>query len=290
MVMTRIEQKTHEKASVYKSDTTLLIRLDYWIPIIFAYCIFAELILILCDYLFTYLNFFHEIDIQRLWDIAREKSFPTWFSALQAHALALTVFLIAMVQWHHINRLSRYMWIFTGFFFLWIGIDDFAEIHERLGTALEHMAENYSGKGTSLLNFFLKNPSYNWHTFMMPVFASCGVGITIFLWRKFQQFRLFRYLFLGFACWGLSQGLDYIEGLYIEKSPHIESFYRAVKRAFAIKQEYGVTHLFKVIEEVLEMFGTTLLWVGFMKYFAQVAHGLRIQLQANGHSNSNEKP
>ncbi len=284
------ESKTKGQDPAFNSDATLLIRLDFWIPVIFAYCISAELFLILCDYLFNYLNIFDSKNIQRIWDIAREKSFPTWFSSIQAHALALTVFLIAAVQWQRSSRFARTMWVLIGLFFLWIGIDDFAEIHERLGTALEDMAEKYSGKGASLLSFFLKNPSYDWHTFMVPVFALFGVGITVFLWTRFRRFNLFRYLFFGFACWVISQGLDYIEGLYVEDIPQIESFYMKVKRMLAIKQEYGVTHLFKVVEEVLEMFGTTLLWIGFLKYFAEVAHGLTFHLRGIKLPESNEKP
>ncbi len=282
--------KTKGEISASNSDAMRLIRLDYWIPVIFAYCIAAELFLILCDYLFNYLNILNSKNIQRIWDIAREKSFPTWFSSIQAHALSMTVFLIAAVQWHRSNRFSRYMWVLIGLFFLWIGIDDFAEIHERLGTALEDMARKYSGKGASLLSFFLKNPSYDWHTFMVPVFALFGVGITAFLWTKFRRFHLFRYLFFGFACWFISQGLDYIEGLYVEDIPQIESFYMKAKRVLAIDQEYGVTHLFKVVEEVLEMFGTTLLWIGFLKYFAEVAHGLKIHLRGIKLPESNENP
>ena len=276
--MTDTDRKIKDETPPTLNAGILGIRLDYWIPIIFAYCIAAQLFLILCDYLFNYLNLFHDINVRRIWDMAREKSFPTWFSSLQAHALALTVFLIAMVQSHHITRFQKYMWVLIGLFFLWIGIDDFAEIHERLGTAIEHIAEDYTGKGASILQLFLENPSYNWHTFMMPIFAFCGLGITVFLWKKFKQFNLFRYLFLGFSCWAISQCLDYIEGLYVENIPYVVSFYEGFQETFAIKHEYGVTHFFKVLEEELEMFGTTLLWIGFLKYFARIAHGLKIHL------------
>lgn len=286
--MAHIDQKTTDKTSPLSGGGDLTVRLDYWIPIIFAYCIAAQLFLVLCDYLFNYLNLFHDKNIRRIWDIAREKSFPTWFSAMQAHALAMTVFLIALVQSRHITRFNKYMWVLIGLFFLWIGIDDAAAIHERLGTALEHMAEEYSGKGAFLLHQFLRNPSYNWHTFMMPIFAFCGLIITVFLWKNFRRFNLFRYVFLGFGCWAISQCLDYIEGLNVEDFPHIESFYRGVQKTFAIQRKSGITHLLRVVEEVLEMFGTTLLWIGFLKYFARIAHGLKIHLLGIKMSDSKE--
>ncbi len=46
----------------------------------------------------------------------------------------------------------------------------------------------------------------------------------------------------------------------------------------AIEDKYFVTHTFKVVEEVLEMLGTTLLWVGFMHYVAAAADGVKLKL------------
>jgi hypothetical protein len=36
-----------------------------------------------------------------------------------------------------------------------------------------------------------------------------------------------------------------------------------------------------VIEEVLEMPGTTILWVGFLNYFSYVSDGMKFQLMAD---------
>jgi hypothetical protein len=44
---------------------------------------------------------------------------------------------------------------------------------------------------------------------------------------------------------------------------------------------YTVTHSFMVIEEVLEMPGTTILWVGFLNYFSYVSDGMKFQLMAD---------
>ena len=193
---------------------------------------------------------------------------------MQTQALSITVLFTGIVQHGRISHVKMVIWILIGLFFFWIGIDDFAEIHERLGSVLERLAEKHDGEDIFFIRLLLKNPSYNWHTFMTPIFALCGLGITVFLWRAFRQTKLFFYLFLGFGCWAVAQAIDYMEGL-----DQTESVYRVIQEAFAIKREYGVTHTFKVVEEVLEMFGTTLLWIGFLRYFAKITDGFQIQLK-----------
>ncbi|MDM8559039.1 hypothetical protein [Candidatus Parabeggiatoa sp. HSG14] len=260
-----------------------MINMQQWIKIIFISCIVAEVLLIVCDYVFNYMDIFGDKSIRRIWNIAREKSIPTWFSSIQAQILGVTVFLIAIVQAHCISRAKMWGWILIGMFFLWIGIDDFAEIHEKLGGALERMATKDSDEQGWFIGFFLKNPSFSWHTFIAPMFAVCGLGITIFLWMAFWRLNLIRYLVLGFGCWIVAQSIDFIEGL-----DDIDTFYNSIKDYFSIERKYFVTHTFKVVEEVLEMFGTTLLWIGFLHYFAIVANGLQIQLTQAGNINNTQ--
>ena len=47
-----------------------------------------------------------------------------------------------------------------------------------------------------------------------------------------------------------------------------EDIYDWAQATFGIERRYGVTHTAKLIEEMLEMFGTTLLWIGFLHYLA----------------------
>jgi hypothetical protein len=240
------------------------------IKIIFISCIAIQVLLIIFDYIFNYLDIFDDKSIRRIWNIARENSIPTWFSSTQAQVLGMTVFLIAIVQAPYISRLKMCIRLLIGMIFLWIGIDDAAEIHEKLGGALERMANDDSGMFFGLL---LKNPSFPWHTFIAPFFALCGLGILIFLSTTFWRLNLFHYLVLGFGCWAIAQSIDFIEGL-----DDIETIYQWIQASLEIEREYAVSHTFKVVEEVLEMFGTTLLWIGFLKYFAHVGNGLQIKL------------
>jgi len=241
------------------------------IKIIFITCIAIQFLLIFFDYVFNYLDILDDKSIRRIWNIAREKSIPTWFSSMQAQALGITVFLIAIVQAPYISRFKTWIWILIGMFFLWIGIDDFAEIHEKLGGALERMVKD--DESGIILKFLLKNPSFAWHTFIAPFFALCGLGILFFLWTNFWRLNLMRYLIWGFICWFIAQSIDFTEGL-----DDIDEFYKWIQTSLELEHKYAVSHTSKVIEELLEMFGTTLLWVGFLSYFANVSNGLQIKL------------
>jgi hypothetical protein len=105
------------------------------------------------------------------------------------------------------------------------------------------------------------------------LFILCGLAITAFLWSAFWHRRLLHWLILGFGCWVIAQSLDFIEGL-----ENAEELYGSIKDALDIERMYGVTHTFKLAEEVLEMVCTTLLWVGFLHYLAQVADGVQLHL------------
>jgi hypothetical protein len=250
-----------------------LINMQQWIKIIFIACVSAEFALVAFDYLFNYMDVLDDRQFRRIWNIARENSIPTWFSSIQAQLLGLTVLFIAAVQKRHISAFKTWGWILIGLFFLFIGIDDFAEIHEKLGGVLERMAATDGDDEGAIIGTLMKNPSFSWHTFIAPVFALCGLAIALFLWMEFWKLNLFRYLFLGFGCWIVAQSLDFVEGL-----DDIETYYKSVQDYFSIERAYLVSHTFKVVEEYLEMLGTTLLWVGFLSYFAHVADGLKFEL------------
>ena len=252
--------------------TVSVIPMRRLINVIFVSCLAIIGVLVICDYVFNYLDVFDERGIRRIWNIAREQSLPTWFSSMLAQLLGVTVLLIALVQRSSVTRLHTTAWVLIGLFFLWIGIDDFAEIHEKLGGVLKRLAAK--GEEAAVTEFLLQNPSFSWHTFIAPFFAACGLAIFAFLGLAFWRLRLLHYLILGFGCWVVAQGLDFVEGLN-----NVERLYRSVQDTFRVELIYGVTHTFKVIEEVLEMLGTTLLWVGFLHYFAHVSNGLQFSLE-----------
>ena len=146
-------------------------------------------------------------------------------------------------------------------FFLWVGIDDYAELHEKLGGAVNRMAE--TGDNTQLTETLLANPSFNWQNFIAPIYALFCLGVLALAGPEFWRRGLWPWMLFGFGCWAVSQAIDFVEGMDVAAD-----IYDWAQATFGIERRYGVTHTAKLIEEMLEMFGTTLLWIGFLHYLA----------------------
>lgn len=242
---------------------------------LFLACLLFQVFLVLADYVFNYLDVFDERAIRRIWNIAREQSIPSWFSSILAQLLGATVLLIAILE-RHARRFSVTLaWILAGLFFFWIGIDDYAEIHERLGGALERLAGIDDDGSDDAVRF---NPSFSWHTFIAPVYALFSLGILALVGLSFWRRRLLPYLVIGFGCWAVAQGIDFVEGL-----DTAEQLYDWGQDTFGVERRYGVTHTVKVVEEILEMLGTTFLWIGFLHYLAGVLDGRAVRFSNRGH-------
>lgn len=252
--------------------TQVSINPNTWIWGIFVACVSMQFLLILADYVLNYMDVFGDINMRRMWNIAREGSIPTWFSSAQAHMLGATVLLIAVVKAANSSRLITFIWIGIGLFFLWIGIDDVAEIHERLGAAIRNKLEDISGAESNI-------PSFAWQAFLAPVFAAIGLFIALFLWREFWRKRLVHYLIFGFGLWVVAQIIDYLEGI-----ESIDIYYLLIQDMLQVERKYFVTHTMKVIEEEMEMLGTTVLWVGFLHYLAAISGGLHFTFNKDSKS------
>lgn len=237
--------------------------------IVFISCLSIEAFLLLANILFNYLDILDELYIRRIWNIARELSIPTWFSSTQTQLMGATALLIGLLQKNDRikggTKVTYISWIVSGCFFIWIGIDDAAEIHEKLGTALTNL--NNSGADSSI-----EHVSFSWHTYIAPIFVLFGLYLTYFFWSELTPYNLFRYVFVGFGCWVTSQMIDFTEGL-----ESIDETYTAIQIYLGSESTYLVPHSFKVIEEMLEMIGTTFLWVGFLHFLAVQLKGKRIE-------------
>ena len=230
-----------------------------WIKTIFIACICIEIILVIFDLVFNYLDVLDELYIRRIWNVAREQSIPTWFASTQTQLLGVTVLVCGFVQQKQIPSWQFFSWLFFGLFFLWVGIDDAAEIHEKLGTAIDNKF------GQNIESDALITQSYSWQLYIAPIFSIIGLFLVAFFGKLFYEQGLFWYLFFGLGCWVVSQMLDFTEGL-----EQIETVYADIGTMINASDDYLVPHTSKLIEEYLEMLGTTLLWVGYLKYLANL--------------------
>ena len=247
------------------------IDLDRIARIVFISCLAGVVFLLVCDYVFNYLDVFDDRSFRRIWNIARENSIPTWFSSMLAHLLAVTVFAIAAVQRRSLTAWKTTAWVVIGLSMVAGAFCSGMAGFKKLGGVLERLVEDHANEAVA--DTLLWNPSFSWHTFILPVFAAFGLFILAFLWMSFRVFGLLRFLILGFGCWAVAQGIDFIEGL-----GEAEDLYDWFQETLSIERAYGVTHSFKVVEETLEMIGTILLWTGFLRYLARVSGGVQIRL------------
>jgi hypothetical protein len=198
--------------------------------------LWIQLVLMLGDLVFNYLDVLGHISIRRIFNVAREQSLPTWFASLQAGLVAVT----AWVLW----RLERARgWLLVAIFFLYISIDDASEVHERVSTALSERFPT--------LPFLADYPSFSWHLLIAPILAACLLAVGVYLWMRIPTGRTRLLVVAGLAAFGVSQSLDVLEG--------IDGLFEGWAQDLGVA-DYTVGHGFRSVEELLEMLGTTALW------------------------------
>ena len=119
--------------------------------------------------------------LRRLFDIAREDSLASWFACTQTLLLGLTLGFIWLCKKNQPNRQREALgWLILTRFFLYMAVDDGAQIHERLGTVFKKTMEQAGNN----LDFF---PSYTWQIIFLPVFVGLGVFTYYFLWNQLTE-------------------------------------------------------------------------------------------------------
>ena len=184
---------------------------------------------------------------RRMFNIAREDSLPTWYSIILAFTVSALSFLIYL-QSRALEspRSVQIGWGLLSVFYLFLSIDDGAEVHERLGSvfkAYSKRPENTEGFAAWLLEVF---PSYPWQVFVGPFFVLAGFLMVFFLWRQLPEQRLRVFITLGILCFVLALSLDFIEGLGED--------YLNLDKLFSVEASTA-RHFSKSFEEFLEMLG-----------------------------------
>jgi len=219
-----------------------------------------EALLVLLDLVFNVYDVTGDISIRRIFNPAREESLPTWFIAMQALVVGGVAFLIAATR----RRKERSMvgWILVGTFFAYLSADDAATIHERLGSAI--------GRALDAQDL----PTYAWQIFIAPVLAAALLASAAYAWQHIQP-RLRPLLIAGLACFAISQGLDFVEGME-----------RMVDTLDALGDKYSssaylISHAPRLLEEWLEMMGTTAFLAAFLDALVDKVDGVRLELRAS---------
>lgn len=217
----------------------------------------AELVLLVLNYVFNFFDVANDLSIRRIFNIAREQSLPTFFASAQAVAVGAT----ALALWKlGKGEIGTRAWLFPGVFWVYVGIDDNAEVHERVGSALERASE-----GAGFVSAF---PTFAWQLFLAPLLAAALLISVVIVWRRVERGRPL--LVACLACFAVAQGLDFLEG--------IDGLFDGWAETAGLA-DYTVSHAFRATEEMLEMLGTTAFWAPTLWQLAEQTRGISVVVE-----------
>ena len=258
-----------------KQTINFSLKTDVVISRIFWCFLGIELLIVFLDVFVNHYQWCSVGSIRRMLNITREDSLCNWFSSLQAIMAGSVLWLIAFAVRKQMQDYKRkfYCWAGIGSFFIYMGIDDAIKFHERMGTAfkvlLSRSAET-SGPGilNSVHNAF---PSYTWQMIFGPFFMAMGIFLLWFLWKELSSQKLRDLLLVAICLYVLAVGLDFVEGLDNKPYEGIAGFFST--------EDFRIKHMSKVFEEFLEMFGTTIFLIVFLKYLFRLSQEWRINIE-----------
>lgn len=203
---------------------------------LFFFLLTFELLLVFGDVFLNEFEWISNRSLRRSFNITREDSIPNWFSSMQALLLGLTLFGIAYLA----RKKDRLGWVILGSFFTFVSIDDGSKLHERIGGAFKDWLVEINPESVFV-------QSYGWQIVLGPFLVLITLYMLWFLWDRLKKEDL-RMFILAVGILAFAVGLDFFEGFDLEGMT-----------------SHNVKHTLKVIEEFLEMFATTILFVLFMK-------------------------
>lgn len=243
-----------------------------------------ELAFVALDYWVNYGKAVNVGAIRRMCNIAREDGLASWFGSTQTAFLAATLWIVALtVRWRGGSRSRVAGWLVVAGFFAWMALDDGAQVHERIGTAVEEVA----GRGSTMKGWLAAFPSYAWQIVFVPAFAALGLFTVAFLGWEMRDWTGRLLVAAGIGLFVVAVGMDFCEGLprnhawnpytFLAQFPAVVEF--ATTRFHRPAYDMAL-HFSKSIEEFFEMLGNTLIWTAVLRHSAQIADGLTIRARS----------
>lgn len=276
------EQMHSRNKPVIEAESGVEFRLDSRrvIRTILLVCIGLEIAFVLADYWINYREMADIGAIRRMFNITREDGLASFFGVTQTIFVALTLWTTWLVVRRQGSSTGRQPtagdrwraagWFVLAGFFTYMAVDDGAMIHERLGTAVKTLGEDIR-----LVEAF---PSFGWQLLFVPLLGGLGLFMLCFMWRELGARRSRWLVLAASACMAFAVGLDFIEGL---DAQHPWNIYAQAAERYSL-DEYthrvfdtgglsALRHFSRSLEETLEMFAMTLLWVVFLGHLARQA-------------------
>ncbi len=245
---------------------------------IFIFCLLMELTFLILDAFVNFAELTEIGAIRRLCNLAREDSLSSWFGSIQTLMVGLTLIVIFLrvkkdrstATWKAVG------WCILAIFFIYMAIDDGAEVHERMGTVFKTLNKDEAGAysehtiGGKLLRAF---PSYAWQVVFLPFFGSMGILMLIFLKKELKVRPAWALAVMGISCFVIAVFMDFVEGMDKE---HPWNLHVMLQENYHLRYR-TVRHFSKAIEETIEMLGITLFWTAFLLHLSKIAGTIQIQ-------------
>ncbi len=255
-----------------KQPLNIILRSDVITRRIFWCLLGFELFIVFLDIFVNHYKWSSVGAIRRMVNITREDSLSNWFSSLQAIIVGVVIWLTAIgvrkqMQGDKYKR-KFYCWAGIGTFFIYLGIDDAIKFHERMGTAYHVLLFDDETSNEGVLGYLYDVfPSYTWQMIFGPFFMAMGIFLLWFLWKALEPRRLWYWFLVGISLYAVAVGLDFVEGFDSE-------FFEDIGIAgFFSTEDYRIRHMSKTLEEFLEMLGTTIFLIVFLKNLFGLSQG-----------------
>lgn len=256
------------------------------IPI--AACFVVELLFLPLDYHINLRDFFDKGSVQRMFDLERGDSLPTWFATAQAMVTAMTLWLIyCAVKSRGTSRPRRAAWLLLALLFSWAAFDTGVDLRENLGDPTAELLEDLlsASEGTNWIEKMsdsLRDSS--WRLAFVPIYMAVGIFMVVFLSRALKARYSKTLLGIALVLYAGAIGLDICEGLYdndYQPTPY-ESLaehyeFEEWAGAFKLSEEEILVHFSVGLEATMRMLANTLMWLLFLNHFVAVACDLQIR-------------
>ena len=230
---------------------------DHAFSVILLLCLSCAFLFVLLDLYVNWLRWSDSRAIRRMFNITREDGLASLFSVVLTLMVALVIWLIYALRRRTAEGVNVIGWLVLALFFTYMGIDDGAMVHERIGTVFKKA------------NNTLELPSYGWQMVVAPFFILMGAFMFWFLWRQSRAMIRRDWLIMALGCLALAMVLDFIEGM--------DDAYQALESAMSWPVP-TISHFSKSLEEFLEMAGMSFMLILFLNYLAALTEELEVRI------------
>jgi hypothetical protein len=195
-----------------------------------------------------------------LFYLGGEANIPTWFSASESLGCALLLAAIAIVRRRQRARFVGH-WATLAAGFLYLSMDEAAQLHERLGSMMDGIAEALGRWAGGFFMYFAVEPGFSWTIPAAMIALLVGLSYFTFVRALPRATRLFAVasavMFVGGAI-----------GMELAGARHV---------ALWGSQNAGYVALV-TIEETLEMSGTALFLYTLLRYLETEIGDIRVRI------------